>query len=198
MYKKSPFGRYFSYQRRFFYGKYLVFEQYPQAFFACEGSRGERRQSVESFYSELDCSVGSVRNYYYSQAKLFKMIPSLATEMGIEQAITRARPFVTFDPEEAETILVNALINKANGKSVRATITEMAGYQNKYRSLLLHHKRTVIRVMDKLDRDGISYYNPYAHEITLPGTKTDLAGVLEKIDRLSGEEKEVLLRKILL
>ena len=119
--------------------------------------------------SELDCSVGSVRNYYYSQAKLFKMIPSLATEMGIEQAITRARPFVTFDPEEAETILVNA-----------------------------HHKRTVIRVMDKLDRDGISYYNPYAHEITLPGTKTDLAGVLEKIDRLSGEEKEVLLRKILL
>lgn len=156
--------------------------------------------------SELDCSVGSVRNYYYSQAKLFKMIPSLATEMGIEQAITRARPFVTFDPEEAETILVNALINKANGKSVRATITEMAGgdkklalrYQNKYRSLLLRHKRTVIRVMDKLDRDGISYYNPYAHEITLPGTKTDLAGVLEKIDRLSGEEKEVLLRKILL
>ena len=94
--------------------------------------------------SELNCSVGSVRNYYYSQAKLFKMMPALAAEMGIEQAITRARPFVTFDPEEAEAILVNALINKAKGKSVRATITEMAGgdkkialrYQNKYRNML--------------------------------------------------------------
>lgn len=26
--------------------------------------------------SELNCSVGSVRNYYYSQAKLFKMMPA--------------------------------------------------------------------------------------------------------------------------
>lgn len=170
----------------------------------------EKGESLSRAFSglakELGCSVGSVRNYYYSQAKLFRMMPSLAAEMGIEQAATRARPFVVFEPGEADAILVRALVGKAKGVSVRATIAELAGndkklalrYQNKYRSLLLHHKADVVAAMDRLDRDGVAYFNPYSRSIVQPGSKTDLAGVLEKVERLSGEEKELLLRKILL
>lgn len=163
-------------------------------------------KAFASLAAEFGCSVGSVRNYYYSQAKLFKTMPSLAREMGIEQAACRARPFVTFAPEEAESILFRALIGKANGKSVRATIAEMSGgdkklalrYQNKYRSLLLHHKPQVLAAMEKLEGEGTAYYNPYSHAVVKPGAKNALSSVLEKIERLSGEEKEVLLRKILL
>ena len=160
----------------------------------------------EKLAGEMNCSMGSVRNYYYSQAKLFKMMPSLAREMGVETACTRAKPFVVFGPEEAENILINALVNKAAGKSVRATLNELAGgdektalrYQNKYRSLLLHHKKTVHEVMDSLKKKGISFYNPYTRAIVNPGEETDIAGVLEKVEKLTGEEKELLLRKILM
>lgn len=155
---------------------------------------------------EMNCSTGSVRNYYYSQAKLFKMIPSLAREMGVETACSRAKPFEVFDPEQARDILTNALVNKAKGKSVRATLAEMSGgdgkkalrYQNKYRSLLLHHRKIVHGVMDELGKKGVSFYNPYTRLIVNPGDKTDVASVLEKIELLSGEEKEQLLRKILM
>lgn len=160
----------------------------------------------EELASEMHCSTGSVRNYYYSQAKLFKMMPSLALEMGVETAGTRAKPFVTFDPEQARGILMRALVGKAAGKSVRATLAELSGgdekialrFQNKYRSLLLHHRKTVCDVMDELRKTGISFYNPYTRTIVNPGDENDIAGVLEKVEKLSGEEKELLLRKILL
>lgn len=156
--------------------------------------------------NEMNCSTGSVRNYYYSQAKLFRLMPSLAREMGVETAASRAKPFETFDSGEAREILKKALAGKAAGISVRATLSSLARgdakkalrYQNKYRSLLLHHKKTVREIMDELFAQSIAFYNPYAKTVVRPGEQTAIEGVLDKVDALSGEEKEMLLRKILL
>ncbi len=155
---------------------------------------------------EMNCSTGSVRNYYYSQAKLFRLMPSLAREMGVETAASRAKPFETFDSGEAREILKKALAGKAAGISVRATLSSLARgdakkalrYQNKYRSLLLHHKKTVREIMDELFAQSVAFYNPYAKTVVRPGEQTAIEGVLNKVDALSGEEKEMLLRKILL
>lgn len=170
----------------------------------------EKNQSLASVFSqlskEMNCSTGSVRNYYYSQAKLFRLMPSLAREMGVETAASRAKPFETFDSGEAREILKKALAGKAAGISVRATLSSLARgdakkalrYQNKYRSLLLHHKKTVREIMDELFAQSIAFYNPYAKTVVRPGEQTAIEGVLDKVDALSGEEKEMLLRKILL
>ena len=170
----------------------------------------EKNQSLASVFSqlskEMNCSTGSVRNYYYSQAKLFRLMPSLARQMGVETASSRAKPFETFDFGEARDIVKTALVNKAKGISVRATLMNMANgdekkalrFQNKYRSILLHHKKTVHEIMDELRNSSTPFYNPYAKTIVRPGEQTAIAGVLEKVDKLSGEEKEMLLRKILM
>ena len=66
--------------------------------------------------------------------------------------------------------------------------------------VMLADDSAVIRsyIKEKLESEGKAYYNPYSHAVVKPGAKNALSSVLEKIERLSGEEKEVLLRKILL
>ena len=150
-------------------------------------------------------SVGSVRNYYYSQAKLFKMMPSLAGAMGISGVKRRSKPFTTFSEDECKTVLTKALTGKAKGKSVRLTLLEMAGedktlalrLQNKYRSLLAHHRPLVEEVMARLDERGEPYFDPYAKAVVTERSKRGVSAVLDKISKLTPTEKEALLRKIL-
>lgn len=170
------------------------------------GEHGESLAKVfESLAKQFNVSAGSVRNYYYSQAKLFKMMPALAKEMGIRTIESRAKPFVTFEEDEARKLVEKAIIGKSNGISVRATIAEMScgdeklalRYQNKYRSILAHHKNLVSDIMNKLSEKGVRYYNPYTRVVVSEKSGGSLISVLEKIDRLSGAEKEMLLRKML-
>lgn len=178
--------------------------------FFCAAKADKEGKSLASVFAslarEFNCSTGSIRNYYYSQTKLFRLMPSLAREMGIESFATRAKPFTTFDESEMQTLLIKALVNKAAGKSVRSTLLELAGgdskialrYQNKYRSLLIHHKKRVLKIMDELKKQGVEFFNPYTRAVVRPGMQSDIEGVLERVGSLSGEEKEMLLRKILL
>ena len=150
-------------------------------------------------------SVGSVRNYYYAQAKLFKMMPSLATAMGVGEIKRRSKPFDVFTEQECRLVLLRALSGKAEGKSVRLTLWEMADgdkrialrLQNKYRSLLAHHRSLVEQVMVELEKSGKRYFDPYSKTVVNPGNKRGISAVLDKISTLSPYEKEALLRKIL-
>ena len=63
---------------------------------------------------------------------------------------------------------------------------------------MLHQKKTVREIMDELFAQSVAFYNPYAKTVVRPGEQTAIEGVLDKVDALSGEEKEMLLRKILL
>ncbi len=162
-------------------------------------------KTFEVAAKQFNVSAGSVRNYYYSQAKLFKMMPALAKEMGIEIIESRAKPFVPFDESESRKLVENAIIGKAEGKSVRSTIARMARgdekialrYQNKYRSVLAHHKNMVNDIMSELSKKGVRYYNPYTRVVVSDKSGGTLVSVLEKIDGLTSDEKEMLLRKML-
>lgn len=126
-------------------------------------------------------SLNSVRNYYYSQLKMFELVPSLATDLGIQLLDTPRERFELFGADEIDELLTKVLVGKANGVSVRKTIAAMAHndpkkalrLQNKYRSLVLHHRDKVTDVMHRLAAEEKSYYNPYRKEVVLPGEDTD-------------------------
>lgn len=141
-------------------------------------------------------SVNSIRNYYYSQLKLFEMVPAFADELGIKTLNVKRETFTLFSKDEINKLLENVLIGKAKGQSVRAIIADLAlgdkklalRLQNKYRSMIAHHRERVEGVMKKLGEQGTVYYNPY-----LKRTVTDIEeddNVKRLADYISSLDKE--------
>lgn len=126
-------------------------------------------------------SVNSVRNYYYSQLKMFELVPRLAADLGIELVDSSRERFELFDADEINELLEKVLLGKARGVSVRKVIAEMSGgdakkalrLQNKYRSMVLHHRDKVTEVMRSIGASGRNYYNPYLKETVIAGSETD-------------------------
>lgn len=126
-------------------------------------------------------SVNSVRNYYYSQLKMFELVPTLATDLGIELVDSARERFELFSGAEIDELIKRVLLGKARGVSVRKVIAEMAGgsakkalrLQNKYRSMILHHRDKVTEIMRGLSASGENYYNPYIKETVVAGEETD-------------------------
>ena len=146
---------------------------------------------------ETGKSVNSVRNYYYSQLKMFELVPSLARDLDITLISSKRSQFEMFSETEIKTLLENILTAKANGKSVRAAIAEMAGgdekkalrLQNKYRSMITHHRDKVTAVMNELGAKGIVYYNPYTKSVVRAGENVDNhQKLVEYISSLSESE----------
>lgn len=132
-------------------------------------------------------SINSVRNYYYSQLKMFELVPSLAGDLGIVTVKTKREEFELFNEDEIQYLVRNILIQKAKGKSVRAVIAEMADgnsklalrLQNKYRSMIGHHKSKVQAIMNALSQEGVVYYNPYTKRLS------DAADSADKLTQLN-------------
>ncbi len=126
-------------------------------------------------------SINSVRNYYYSQLKMFELVPSLAADLGIELVDSARERFELFDQNEIDELLERVLAGKANGVSVRRVIADMSNgdakkalrLQNKYRSMILHHREKVTEVMRRIGARGGNYYNPYIKETVVAGSETD-------------------------
>lgn len=147
-------------------------EQTKQLFSQCAACR-KKGQSLSAAFNavaaETGRSVNSVRNYYYSQAKTFELVPEVADKLGITPACVKREAFVPFKPDEIRTLVERILIAKGNGRSVRAAIAEMSGgdetlalrYQNKYRSVLRSHRDLVENIMTELSARGVLYYDPY-------------------------------------
>jgi len=177
--------------------------------FSLVSQTAQRGESLSVAFSETakrtGLSEGSVRNYYYSQAKLLKIMPELAEKMGVTPFERRSKPFTTFSPAESREIVRLALTSKARGVSVRTALKERANgdptvalrLQNKYRSLLAHHRQLVLEIMDELGASGTAYFDPYLKRVIRSGDKPGLLAVMERVESLSHEEKEALLRKIL-
>ena len=68
--------------------------------FSLVSQTAQRGESLSVAFSETakrtGLSEGSVRNYYYSQAKLLKIMPELAEKMGVTPFERRSKPFTTF------------------------------------------------------------------------------------------------------
>lgn len=147
--------------------------------------------------AESSCrSVNSVRNYYYSQLKMFELVPSLARDLGIEVIKSRRDGFELFKEEEITALVKTILLEKAKGKSVRAIIARLSSspkealrLQNKYRSMVAHHRRRMLEIMKELDDAGEVYFNPYLKQVVDGGEHADnLARLSEYISKLDADE----------
>jgi DNA-binding transcriptional regulator YhcF (GntR family) len=138
-------------------------------------------------------SINSVRNFYYSQCKLFAMVPKVANELGIKTIETKRENFETFSQEEIKQLIIHILTNRVNGKSVRAILNEHSKqdpvlalrYMNKYRSMLSTHKNTMHNIMQELRQQNIPYYNPYTNSIITADqsdSRLKLASFLSKLE----------------
>ncbi len=150
-------------------------EQTKKLFALCERARKNGESLSAAFAAmaeETGRSVNSVRNYYYSQAKTFELVPEIASRLGIKNAKIKRDAFVPFTPKEVDDLIETVLVNKAKGVSVRATIFEMAKgdakkalrLQNKYRSVLRSHRSDVERIMKSLAERDIDFRNPYRRD----------------------------------
>lgn len=150
-------------------------------------------------------SANSVRNFYYSQLKMFQLLPTLASDLEIKLPESKRNSFELFTDAEIRTLIENILVGKAAGKSVRAVIAAMAEgdskralrLQNKYRSMLTHHRAYVERVMDELKERDIAYYDPYRKKKKKNTDKDDnLKKLGEYISRLDEQEAGSFLQLI--
>ncbi len=159
-------------------------EQTKTLFSLAREAKEKERGLVWAFSAMSDKtgrSVNSVRNYYYSQLKMFELVPNLAKDLGIELVDSSRERFELFEADEIDELLENVLSGKARGVSVRQVIADMSGgdgkkalrLQNKYRSMILHHREKVNEVMRRIGASGKDYYNPYLKETVAAGSETD-------------------------
>lgn len=150
-------------------------------------------------------SSNSVRNYYYSQLKMFNLLPSLAKDLDITLPDVKRDNFELFDEKEIHSLIENILIQKAAGKSVRAVIAEMSQgdskkalrLQNKYRSMLTHHRDYVKDVMASLAQRKIAYYDPYRKTVgDAVGEEDNLKKLTDYISKLDEQEAGSFLKLI--
>lgn len=147
-------------------------DQTRELFALCADARNHGRSLSQAFNTiakKTGRSVNSVRNYYYAQSKTFELVPEVAAKLGIKAAKVKRAAFVPFKDGEVRELIEKALVGKAQGKSVRATIAELSGgnaklalrLQNKYRSVLRSHRDIVEDIMNELTARGVEFRNPY-------------------------------------
>ena len=154
---------------------------------------------LKSAFQKMSVSCGrslnSVRNYYYSQLKMFELVPTLALDLGITVVKSAREQFELFKENEIDELMRGVLVGKANGVSVRSTIAKMSSspkealrLQNKYRSMIAHHKNKVTAIMNELSSQSIRYYNPYTKQINDGTQKSGLIKLNEYISKLDENE----------
>ena len=105
-------------------------------------------------------SVNSVRNYYYSQLKMFELVPQIAADLGITPPDGNRCEFELFTAEQINELIETVLTDKAKGISV-------------YRRLVTHHRDRVTTVMKNLAQRGVPYFNPYLKQTMTGGESPD-------------------------
>lgn len=153
------------------------------------------KTAFEKMSMKCGRSVNSVRNYYYSQLKMFELVPTLAADLGVTIVKSAREQFELFNEDEIDKLMRAILIGKANGVSVRGTIAGMSDspkealrLQNKYRSMVAHHKNKVTAIMNDLSEQGIKHFDPYTKQINDGSQKNGLNRLNEYIGKLDDKE----------
>ena len=152
-------------------------------------------------------SVNSVRNYYYAQLKMFELVPKLADDLGIRIVNSNREQFELFNGSEIENLVKSILKAKAEGVSVRATITRLSKgdaklalrLQNKYRAMIKHHRHKVGVMMQEMTKAGEVYFNPYSKKVVSednPDNHKKLADYVSGLDEREVENVLNVLQKL--
>lgn len=157
--------------------------------------------ALSSAFSEMAIrsgkTVNGIRNYYYSQLRVFEMMPSVAVQLGINIISAKRASFELFTSGEIDELIEKVLVEKAKGKSVRAIIATLSGgdgkkalrLQNKYRSTVACHRDRVSRITARLAKAKTPYYDPYLKRV-VNGENEDgsIARLAEYIGTLDGDK----------
>jgi len=165
------------------------------AFIASEKGRG-LNWAFNKMSNDCGRSINSVRNYYYSQLKMFQLVPSLASDLNIKLVNSNREQFELFDEQEITSLVKKILVAKANGQSVRATIANLSNgdtklalrLQNKYRSMVTHHKSKVQAIMGEMASSGTVFYNPYTKLLVTEEPQNNHKKLAEYIGTLNNDE----------
>jgi len=122
----------------------------------------------------------SIRNYYYAQAQK-------------REGTAHTQRFIPFDEEEVYALVERVLRARAEGRSVRSCLTELAQgdhrlmlrYQNKYRSVLKTRPDLVEQVLEMLDKEGVNC-RVMTREKNIVSME-EAAGQLRRVGRDSGD-----------
>ena len=114
-------------------------------------SKKPLRDVFEDVGEQLSRKPNSIRNFYYMRVR---DMPQLAPSQPA---------FRAFGEEELRELLRQVLMGRAQGESVRACVTRLAGgdrasmlrYQNKYRSILNHKPELLLRTAQELRAQGL-------------------------------------------
>lgn len=114
------------------------------------------KQVFEQIAERTGRKPNSIRNYYYAQVR----------QRDGENEI--APRFVPFEEGEVERLVERVLRARANGRSVRSCLQEMAEgnhslmlrYQNKYRSVLKNRPEMIRNIVARLKEEGIECSAP--------------------------------------
>ena len=142
-----------------------------------------------TFGAEIGMDPKRVRNYYYTNARMLCVLQETTfSPVG--------RTFEVFSEEETERLIATVLTEKAKGGNVRKIVTDLADgdeklalrYQNKFRSVVFRRREKADAVIDRLIRQGATFYHPYEHRIVSPSQplpadekKNDARSRLEEI-----------------
>lgn len=168
-------------------------------------------KSATSAFNEIaivmETSPNSVRGYYYSQQRIFALMPDIAEKMGIEFCPVMKKEFNLFSSEQIEKLIETILTRRVREKSVRSIIADMANgdskvalrYQNKYRSMIFTQTDRVKKITEKLRKNGAVFYDPYLKKVV--GADNSPPDENEKIERfltaLTPLERETAVRILL-
>lgn len=170
---------------------------------ANDGGKG-LNSAFEKMSRKCSRSANSVRNYYYSQLKMFQLLPSLAQDLKIRLPEVKRDNFELFKKSEIRELVESILTGKAAGKSVRATIAELSNgdakkalrLQNKYRSMLTHHRAYMEEIMASLKERNIPYYDPYRKVLGGDENVDNIRKLTEYISKLDEQEAGNFLKLI--
>lgn len=143
-------------------------------------------------------AAGSVRNFYYKTIAGCRKDKKLQLRLKISDEMFPA--FIEeFSKNQEKELVKSVLEGISEGKSVRKTISELAGgndklalrYQNKYRNILKDNPALVFKTKEELESGGGKYKNPY--DAKRAAKKLDFKelqeGINGMIERLSSDLK---------
>ncbi len=155
----------------------------------------------EGFARDSGRAKGSVRNFYYELVRAINQ-----SEVACDKYFTKT-PFVnkiqTFSDSETRMLIKKILLGKKQNKSVRRTISELTGgddrlslrYQNKYRNVLKSSPELIEEIAEEIGlEDALYYKHPYKKvpDISLKQLKISIDELVKGIADGAKRENENL------
>lgn len=153
-------------------------------------------KTFSAFGEKYGKAKGTVRNLYYALAKK-SVEDNEFCKKYLDGTPIKVSKIVEFNQDEELELLKRVLIDKANGKSVRSSIMDIANgdaktalrYQNKYRNALKNKPELFNSVVKQLNEQGyeISDYDPNNALIKPQIDSEHMDKLKQEIDSLVGK-----------